>query len=112
MLALFLYVALSFGSSNANALDGVSCACRFSNLSASFGVQEVAARFFYAIGAPQSVLGLPDASLEEKKKWWVLESLTVDAARARYYLYATSVVYGFMANIYSPDYNKYVALHA
>jgi hypothetical protein len=72
--------------SNASALGQVSRACRYDTIPE--GLQNISARFFYAIGAPSFVKSIPQYDVTEKSHYWILESLTTDYLRARYYLFA------------------------
>ena len=75
-----------------HALGTLSRACQFSRI--PYGTQTIAAKFFRAIVAPATVLDLPAQSLQDQSKYWILESLTTDYYQVRYYLFASSLVYG------------------
>jgi hypothetical protein len=77
---------------NALALGRVSRACNFYNI--PYGLKNTAAIFFVeVVGAQPWVLELPGYSDEDQQDYWILESLTTDYIRTRYYLYAQSTAY-------------------
>ncbi|MQA40661.1 hypothetical protein [Rugamonas aquatica] len=88
------------------ALGAVSRACQFSQIPT--GMKNLAVRFFKAVGADDWVLSLPGKSNDIQNKYWILESLTTDYGRAKYYLYADSSVYGYMDYIESPWYHNWI----
>jgi hypothetical protein len=88
---LFLMAALGAYSNSSFALGQLSRACRFPDIPP--GGQTVAALFFSKVGAPSSVMDLPNQALGETSHWWILESLTLDWGQARYYLFAANKVF-------------------
>ncbi|MGW8392458.1 hypothetical protein [Pseudoduganella sp. HUAS MS19] len=87
---LMLIASVMLFAQNANALGQFSRSCRFSEI--PFGLQNVSARFFYAVGGPEYVKTLPQKSEAEQAKYRILESLTTDYTRFRYLLFAMSWV--------------------
>lgn len=84
----------------ASALSGVSRACRFGDL--PLGSKTVAANFFVALGADPSNLELPNAPDSVQRSKYILESLTTDYGRVRYFLYASSAHYYYASTYYGP----------
>jgi len=86
-------VALGFCATNALALGAVSRACPFNQIPAA--IQPEALLFFHAIGAARweqlRFIALKPES--EKRKYWMLESISTDYGNVRYYLFAESKVY-------------------
>lgn len=96
-------VLLTAIAGNAHALGAVSRACRFDDI--PFGTKWLAARFFYAAGAPRSVLTLRDLPSEDQRKNFILEAITTDYLRARYWLYAVASVSALQP--WNPDTGQY-----
>jgi hypothetical protein len=93
----FIVIFLSFITvGNAFAIGAVSRACQFNKIPTPFRAPAVL--FFYALGAPSSVLRLPDADDTTKAKSWILESITTDYVETRYYLYAQADIYFYNNN--------------
>lgn len=86
-------LALAVVTSDALALAGLSRVCRFDWIPGP--LQGPAARLFNIIGdAPAGAFdNLSGAPLAEKKKFWIIESLTIDWGSVRYYLYVENRVY-------------------
>lgn len=84
----------------ASALSGVSRACRFADLPTL--AKPVAAKFFVALGADQSNLDLPGAADSVQRGRYILESLTTDYGRVRYFLYASSAHYYYASTNFGP----------
>lgn len=78
-------------NSSAFAIGTVSRACAFSNIPT--GLKNIAAKFFVNLGADPSTLNLPNAAIDTQSRYYVLESLTTDYGRARYFLYAVAGIY-------------------
>lgn len=87
ILSISLLTASIF-SNNALALGTFSRACQFAKI--PVGMQTVAAAFFYALGAPSYVLDLPNKLHTAN---FILESITADYGRTRYFLFASRLVY-------------------
>lgn len=85
-------------SQQASALSGVSRACRFGDLPT--GSKTVAANFFVALGADPANLDLPNAPDSVQRSRYILESLTTDYGRVRYFLYASSAHYYYASTTY------------
>jgi hypothetical protein len=81
-------ISLLLACADASALGQVSRSCRFSEI--PFGLQNISARFFRAVGAPASILSLPALSSSEQAKYRIFESITTDYLRFRYLLFAMS----------------------
>jgi len=79
---------------DASALGQLSRACRFDTIPT--GLKNISVRFFYALGAPESVKTLPQLDSFHQSYYWINESLTTDYLRARYYLYAMSWTIGYV----------------
>jgi hypothetical protein len=75
----------------AYALGAASRACRFDSLPP--GTKNVSAAFFYAVGAPLSVVSIPSSSAQNQANHWILESLTTDYFQNRYLLFAKRYLY-------------------
>lgn len=94
-IAIISSVIIFFAlAGDAFALGAVSRACRFDDIPR--GTKNFAARFFYAIGAPRSVLSIPDLPSEDQREKFILEAITTDYLRARYWLYAAASVSAFL----------------
>ena len=103
-LRLHAAILISFLSINdVFALGAVSRACQFRSIPTA--LKAPAVLFFRAVGAPASVLSLPDADARTQSESWILESITTDYVETRYYLYAQTDIY------YSPtDENPWTKL--
>src|SRR5262245_54254699 len=97
----FCCVLLSYTGS-CFALGAVSRACNFYWI--PVGAQTVAARFFYALGADEFVLSLPNADVATQAQYWINESLTTDYGSVRYYLFAVRNLYQMQS--LSSDYSS------
>lgn len=100
----FLLLGALF-SSKALALGAVSRACRFSDIPSS--LKPVAGAFFTAIGGSSYSAVLPFTSIAEQGRYWIMESLTTDYLRTRYYLYAQNTTYERNPFVDSANYNKW-----
>lgn len=101
---LLLLTAASF-STEAFALGAVSRACKFSDIPSA--LKSVAGQFFVAIGGAPIAKDLPNRSLSEQATYWIMESLTTDYVRQRYYLYAETTSYTKNPYPESANYNKW-----
>lgn len=88
-LALFSLIYLV--ATEALALGAVSRACQFTKIPSP--LRYTAGQFFASIGGDPYVAELSNKSEFEQANYWIMESLTVDWLRARYYLYAQSAHY-------------------
>lgn len=86
-----LLVLLCLESTSAIAVDGISRACPFDQI--PLGTKSIAAQLLIEIGAPPSIANIPSFSISDQHKYWVLESLTTDYLRVRYWLFAASAQY-------------------
>jgi len=86
-------VALGFCATNALALGAVSRACPFSSIPTA--IQPDALLFFHAVGAArwEQLRFIALKAESEKRKYWMLESISTDYGNVRYYLFAESRVY-------------------
>jgi hypothetical protein len=91
-LLLLLSSGMLFGFAQpVNALSGLSRACRVGDFPT--GSKNIAAQFFVALGADPTNVNLPDAPDSVQRTRYILESITTDYGRVRYFLYATSAQY-------------------
>lgn len=99
LLALSGVMLFAFAQ-QASALSGVSRACRFGDLPT--GSKTIAANFFVLLGADPSNLDLPNAPDSVQRSRYILESLTTDYGRVRYFLYASSAHYYYASTYIGP----------